>query len=242
MLWQADCARRVGETVRAEASELLAGPGGAPLPAPARAGVYRMLRAAQNLEFWAGLQRGAWPAHVMDLAASAAALLAAARQVCATPPALLRLYACGQPLPVAASEAAFGAAFLNLLCNSLLYGGARPAVSLRLLRQGGRAVMILRDWGPGIPPGRQRLALQPFESAAALPGLGLGLPLAALFARRYGGAFTLESRPGRGLAAAISLPLCPVARLPRPPQAAALLADRYSPVYVQLSPRCILPD
>ena len=23
---------------------------------------------------------------------------------------------------------------------------------------------------------------------------------------------------------------------------AALLADRYSPVYVQLSPRCILPD
>ena len=44
------------------------------------------------------------------------------------------------------------------------------------------------------------------------------------------------------MAAALSLPLCPVAKLPRPPHAAALLADRYSPVYVQLSPRCVLPD
>ena len=225
---QAECARRTAALLRAECAEVLTAEGAAQ-----RAAAYRILRAAQNLEMWA---------HLMDLSASARALVEAAREVCPMPPSLLRFSACGQPLPVAAGEPAFGAVLLNLLCNSLLYGGAKPAVSVRCVRQGGRAVLLLRDWGPGIPPHRQRLALTPFAGAGSLPGLGLGLPLAAAFAARYGGAFTLESRPGKGVAAALSLPLCPVARLPRPPHAAALLADRYSPVYVQLSPRCVLPD
>ena len=222
---QAECARRTAALLRAECAEVLTAEGAAQ-----RAAAYRILRAAQNLEMWA------------HLTASARALVEAAREVCPMPPSLLRFSACGQPLPVAAGEPAFGAVLLNLLCNSLLYGGAKPAVSVRCVRQGGRAVLLLRDWGPGIPPHRQRLALTPFAGAGSLPGLGLGLPLAAAFAARYGGAFTLESRPGKGVAAALSLPLCPVARLPRPPHAAALLADRYSPVYVQLSPRCVLPD
>ena len=232
-----ECARRTAALLRAECAEVLAAEGAAQ-----RAAAYRILRAAQNLEMWAQLTGAGLPPRVMDLSASARALVEAAREVCSTPPSLLRFSACGQPLPVAAAEPAFGAVLLNLLCNSLLYGGARPAVSVRCLRQGSRAVLLLRDWGPGIPPHRQRLALTHFAGAGSLPGLGLGLPLAAAFAARYGGAFTLESRPGKGVAAALSLPLCPVARLPRPPHAAALLADRYSPVYVQLSPRCVLPD
>ncbi|HJB20799.1 MAG TPA: ATP-binding protein [Candidatus Fournierella merdavium] len=237
MSLQTECPRRTAALLRAECAEVLTAEGAA-----ARAAGYRILRAAQNLEMWADLTGGGFPARVMDLAASARALAEAAREVCPMPPSLLRFAACGQPLPVTASEPAFGAAFLNLLCNSLVYGGAKPAVSVRCLRQGNRAVLLFRDWGPGIPLHRQRQALTPFAGSGSLPGLGLGLPLAAAFAARYGGAFTLESRPGRGVAAALSLPLCPVARLPRPPHAAALLADRYSPVYVQLSPRCILPD
>ena len=234
---QAECARRTAALLRAECAEVLTAEGAAQ-----RAAAYRILRAAQNLETWACLTVGGRPPRVMDLAASARALMEAAREVCPMPPSLLRFSGCCQPLPVAAAEPAFAAALLNLLCNSLLYGGAKPAVSVRCLRQGSRAVLLLRDWGPGIPPHRQRLALTPFAGAGSLPGLGLGLPLAAAFAARYGGAFTLESRPGKGVAAALSLPLCPVAKLPRPPHAAALLADRYSPVYVQLSPRCVLPD
>ena len=223
-----ECARRTAALLRAECAEVLAAEGAAQ-----RAAAYRILRAAQNLEMWAQLTGAGLPPR---------ALVEAAREVCPMPPSLLRFSACGQPLPVAAAEPAFGAVLLNLLCNSLLYGGAKPAVSVRCLRQGSRAVLLLRDWGPGIPLHRQRLALTPFAVAGSLPGLGLGLPLAAAFAARYGGAFTLESRPGKGVAAALSLPLCPVAKLPRPPHAAALLADRYSPVYVQLSPRCVLPD
>ena len=234
-------AARLAAAMRGEVSEVLCCPESALSPA-ARAAAYRLLRTAQNLEWWTRLSTQPPPARPLDLGASTAALLAAVREVCATPPGLLQLAPCRQPLPVAADEAAFEAVLLNLVCNSLLYGGPAPALTLRAARQGSRAVLLLRDGGPDIPPHRQRAALQPFESFSHLPSAGLGLPLAALFARRYGGAFTLESRPGRGVCVALSLPLCSAARLPQPPQAAALLADRFSPVYVQLAPRCVLPD
>ena len=237
MSLQTECARRTSALLRAECAEVLTAREGS-----VRAAGYRVLRAAQNLETWAFLTGGGGQARPMDLAASARALMEAAREVCATPPSLLRFSAGAQPLPVAASEPAFGAVLLHLLSNSLVYGGAKPAVSVRCVRQGSRAVLLIRDWGPGIPLHRQRQALAPFSGAGSLPGRGLGLPLAAAFAARCGGTFTLESRPGKGVAAALALPLCPVAKLPRPPHAAALLADRYSPVYVQLSPRCVLPD
>lgn len=229
--------RRTAALLRTECAEVLA----APQQPPARAAAYRMLRAARNLELWTALERGAVPVRAMDLAADVRALGEAVREVCPMPPALLRVNVCAQPLPVAAGQQAFAAALLNLLCNSFLYGGTRPAVSVRALRQGSRAVLLVRDWGPGLPPHRLRQALTPFSTGGGT-ALGLGLPLAAAFAACCGGTFTLESRPGKGVAAALSLPLCPVARLERPLRAAALLADRYSPVYVQLSPRCILPD
>lgn len=234
-------AARLAAAIRGEVSEVLCCPEPA-LPPAGRAAAYRLLRTAQNLEWWTCLCAAPPHPRPLDLGASAAALFAAVREVCATPPGLLQFTPCRQPLPVAASEDAFEAVLLNLVCNSLLYGGAAPAISLRAARQGSRAVLLLRDGGPGIPPHRQRAALQPFESFSHLPGAGLGLPLAALFARRYGGAFTLESRPGRGVRLALSLPLCAAAHLPPPPQTAALLADRFSPVYVQLAPRCVLPD
>lgn len=237
-------AARLAAALRGETSELLCAVGetGGALPAAARSSAYQLLRTAHNLELWAQLQTAPPAPRPLDLSANAAAVFEAAREVCATPPGLLRLIPCSRPLPVAASEAAFEAVLLNLLCNSLLYGGPKPAVTLRLTRQGSRAVLLLRDAGPGIPPHRQRAALLPFESFSHLPSVGLGLPLAGAFARRYRGTFTLESRAGGGVSVALSLPLCPAARLPRPPQTTALLADRFSPVYVQLAPRCILPD
>lgn len=112
---QAECARRTAALLRAECAEVLTAEGTAQ-----RAAAYRILRAAQNLEMWAHLTGGGLPARVMDLSASARALVEAAREVCPMPPSLLRFSACGQPLPVAAAEPAFGAVLLNLLCNSLL--------------------------------------------------------------------------------------------------------------------------
>ena len=93
MSLQAECARRTAALLRAECAEVLTAEGAAQ-----RAAAYRILRAAQNLETWAYLTAGGRPPRVMDLAASARALMEAAREVCAPPP----LPCCG--FPAAASR------------------------------------------------------------------------------------------------------------------------------------------
>lgn len=233
---------RCAGAMRAELAPLLAADPAHPLPLPLAQNAYRLLRCAENLELYCALLQFPARPKPLDLAAVLTALCTAAKEVLPGPPAALRLCCPASPVPVLANEAALYKAVLNLVCNSLVFGGPSPAIALRLVRQGSRAVLFMADNGPGIPPGRQHKALAPFESGSALPAFGLGLPLAALFARRSRGAFTLESRPGQGLRAAISLPLFPTPRPLAAPDAAALLADRFSPVYVQLSPRCILPD
>ena len=225
--------------MRGEVSEILCCPESA--LSRLRAAAYRPLRTAQNLEWWTRLSTQPPPARPLDLGASTAALLAAVREVCATPPGLLQLAPCRQPLPVAADEAAFEAVLLNLVCNSLLYGGPAPALTLRAARQGSRAVLLLRDGGPGIPPHRQRAALQPFESFSHLPSAGWPAAGGAVRppVRRC---FHSESRPGRGVCVALSLPLCSAARLPQPRRQRRCWPTGSVRCTCSSPPRCVLPD
>lgn len=216
-------------------------------PDPARAslrGGYQLLRCAENLELYAALQRPAPGCGPLDLAALTASLLAAAREVCPTRPQRLQGGGGPVPLPVICHARSLTAVILNLVSNSLLYAGPAAPIRLEAWRQGSRAVVRVRDGGPGMSAAVQLRACAPFFSAGGPDGgagLGLGLTLAALLARQAGGVFALESRPGRGTSATLALPLCPAASLPAPPTAAALLDDRYSPVYVQLCQSCVLP-
>lgn len=205
---------------------------------------YQLLRCAENLELFATLQRPARPGRPLDLAAAANCLLQAAQTICRVRPGQLTGESCPVPLPVVCNARALYVVVYNLLGNSLLYGGSTPQVQLEASRQGGRAVLTVRDAGPGMPPAVQLRAQTAFFSAAGPdggPGVGLGLTLAALFARQAHGVFTLESRPGQGTTATLALPLCPAASLPQPPTPATLLTDRYSPLYVQLCQSCVLP-
>lgn len=217
------------------------------LPESGRAslrGGYQLLRCAENLELYAALQRPAPGAAPLDLGALTASLLAAAREVCPGRPERLRGGGGPVPLPVVCHSRGLTAVILNLLANSLLYAGPAAAIRLEAWRQGGRAVVRVRDDGHGMSAAVQLRACAPFFSAGGPDGgagLGLGLTLAALLARQAGGVFALESRPGKGASATLALPLCPAASLPAPPTAASLLEDRYSPVYVQLCQSCILP-
>ncbi len=179
---------------------------------------------------------------LLNLICNSLLYFSAAQDVISYPANTLHCVCCSQTLAVSASQSAFITVLLNLICNSLLYGGAKPVVRLRVFRQGNRAVMIFSDNGPGIPLHRQHRALAPFETNSHLPGFGLGLPITELFCHRSHGTFTLESQPGKGVRIALSLPLCSASHLSATPDPAALLADRFSPIYTQLSPRCILPD
>lgn len=225
------------------------------LSGAARTAACRLLRTAQNLECCARLQRPLPPGPCADLAAVTAAICEAAQLCCAHRRLRPALRAEGGVLPVALPAWVLAVVALNLLDNALLYGGPQPAARVEARRQGKHAVLTVRDAGPGIPPAAQSRAFAPFaplpaplRAKAAQPrpaeahGAGLGLSLAALAARRAGGVCTLASRPGRGTAVAVSLPLCEGA-MPGPcPTAAELLADRYSPVYLQLCEVCVLPE
>lgn len=233
---------QIAGSMRRELASVLAADPACPLCTDVTAGAYRLLRSAENLELYCTLHQNHFLLRPFDLCGVCRCVFSAAQDVISYPANTLHCVCCSQTLAVSASQSAFITVLLNLICNSLLYGGAKPVVRLRVFRQGNRAVMIFSDNGPGIPLHRQHRALAPFETNSHLPGFGLGLPITELFCHRSHGTFTLESQPGKGVRIALSLPLCSASHLSPAPDPAALLADRFSPIYTQLSPRCILPD
>ena len=83
------------------------------------------------------------------------------------------------------------------------------------LRGDGGVRLAIVDSGSGIAPDEAAHVLEPFvrgRSAAALPGAGLGLGVAAALAGRLGGRLTVE--PGPGGRAVLDLPPSPVAAAP----------------------------
>ncbi|MFB3818286.1 MAG: PAS domain-containing sensor histidine kinase [Candidatus Methylomirabilales bacterium] len=112
----------------------------------------------------------------------------------------------GAPAVVLADAALLSEALAQLLRNAL---EASPATGPVLLRaecgaDGGLALGV-EDRGPGIPPEELDRVFQLYYSTKP-DGPGVGLPLARGIARLHGGHLRLESRPGQGTAAILTLP------------------------------------
>lgn len=92
-----------------------------------------------------------------------------------------------------------------LIENALLYSPKGSEVSVASLP--GR--IEVRDRGPGLAPGEAEAVFERFHRGSAsreARGSGLGLPIARELARAWGGDVSLESRPGGGTVATLSLP------------------------------------
>lgn len=127
-----------------------------------------------------------------------------------------------------------GAVLRNLLDNALKYGqvvgdqttsypatgelaaAGQGAIELELARQGGQAVLTVRDHGPGIPAEALPHVFEPFFRADAARcrtaddgrgGFGLGLCLCQAIAQAHGGGITAENSPQGGALFRLSLPL-----------------------------------
>lgn len=102
-------------------------------------------------------------------------------------------------------------ALVNLVDNALKYGrrdGAAPEVAITLARDGDRAVLEVRDRGPGVPEPDRIRVLERFtrlEASRNAPGSGLGLALVAAVVRRHDGRIELGDA-GPGLVVRIELP------------------------------------
>jgi len=96
----------------------------------------------------------------------------------------------------------------NLVENALRHGG--PQVEVRTLSENARAVIEVRDRGPGIPADQAEAMLRPFtrlDASRSGPGTGLGLAIVDRIARMHRGEVRLRAREGGGLSARVELPL-----------------------------------
>jgi signal transduction histidine kinase len=99
----------------------------------------------------------------------------------------------------------------NLIGNALKYGNGQP-VDVFAGSRGERAVLVVRDRGIGISPEDQQRIFQRFERAVSsrhFGGLGLGLWIVRQIVDAHGGSIEVESRPGKGAAFSVALPLAP---------------------------------
>jgi len=103
-------------------------------------------------------------------------------------------------------------ALKQLLDNALKYSPPGLPVDVRVLDDGGSALLEVTDYGPGIAPRDQGRVFERFYRGDAartqITGSGLGLTIADSIVRAHQGALTVTSRPGE-TTFRISLPVSP---------------------------------
>ena len=103
----------------------------------------------------------------------------------------------------------------NLVGNALSHTPAGTPVHGRVgvesTADGDRAVLVVRDHGPGLTPDQADRVFDRFYRASTSRegGSGLGLFIVATLARGMGGLATVDSVPGEGSAFTVVLPLAP---------------------------------
>src|SRR5207253_10414019 len=124
-----------------------------------------------------------------------------------------------EPLVVIGDRDELTRVFENLIENALKYGGGGKRVDIALERvdaaEGpGEAVVVVRDYGAGIPPEHlprltERFYRVDVGHSRAEGGTGLGLALVKHIVNRHRGRMTIESTLGQGAAFTVRLPLNP---------------------------------
>jgi len=97
----------------------------------------------------------------------------------------------------------------NLIDNAVKYTPPGGHVEVEVRREDSRAILRVRDTGPGIAPDElPRIWTRLFrgDSSRAERGLGLGLSLVRAIVQAHGGTVSVESEPGHGSVFTVSLP------------------------------------
>ena len=116
------------------------------------------------------------------------------------------------PLPASIDRLKLRQALTNLLDNAISYTPRGGTIHLTARRAHHRAVIAVRDSGPGIAARHLPHLFEPFYRVDGARGgdgshTGLGLALAAWIARAHDGHLAVESHPGAGSVFMLSLPL-----------------------------------
>ena len=117
--------------------------------------------------------------------------------------------ASGEPVTVNGDRILLRRVVRNLLENAQRYAGD-GAIDISVHGENGRAILDVRDHGPGVPADERERIFEPFYRMAASRetgrGAGLGLALVREIARRHGGEAVCTAAEGRGSRFRIDLP------------------------------------
>ena len=118
----------------------------------------------------------------------------------------------GTELPIEGDRDRLGQVLVNLLENALRYTPAGERVQIRAWRQGDRALLSVRDAGPGFPAGSETQVFTRFFRADQSRsrdsgGTGLGLAIVAALVQAHHGEVQAGNPAGGGAEVQVGLPL-----------------------------------
>jgi two-component system, OmpR family, sensor kinase len=145
----------------------------------------------------------------VDLSSIAAEAVQAARLVQPDRPVALEA---DQPVIVNADGARLRQIIDNLIGNALQHTPRGSPVTVAVHGRTGHAQLTVADNGPGMTVDQASLVFERFyrtdrARSRARGGTGLGLSIAAALAAAHGGTITVDTKPGRGAAFRVLLPL-----------------------------------
>lgn len=115
---------------------------------------------------------------------------------------------CDEAVTVLAHAKQLHQALLQVLDNALHAVGERGAIDVRLRRVDEKAILSIRDDGPGMTETVKQRALEPFFTTRPPgSGSGLGLAVVATIVRAHQGTLTIDSEVGNGTSIELTLPV-----------------------------------
>jgi len=172
----------------------------------------RLLRLVGDMLFVAQVEAGrlSLERSAVDLALVASESVEAARPSAERGDVELALEADQVPL-VTGDRDRFGQMLDNLVSNAVKFTPPGGRVLVRLTGGDDGTVLSVTDTGPGIPAADQEHLFERFyrsshATAAAIPGIGLGLTIVKTIAELHGGRVRVESREGEGTTVRVELP------------------------------------
>jgi two-component system sensor histidine kinase SenX3 len=152
-----------------------------------------------------------------DLVALAAECVEFTRSRRHLPAESVRLRPGGAPVEIVGDREELRGAIVNLLDNAVKFSGDHVDVEVAVQRRDDKAVLAVRDTGPGLPPYEAKRIFKRFYRIPGpltqrIKGTGLGLFIVQSAAKRHGGRAYVESQgSGAGSTFFLELPTAPSA-------------------------------
>ncbi len=111
-----------------------------------------------------------------------------------------------QPLVAEIDPARIRSVIGNLLSNALRHTSSGGSIRVEVRASNEQVAVTVADDGEGIPPDLLPHVFERFVKGASSPGSGLGLAIAFDIVVAHGGKLEIESRPGAGTRARMTMP------------------------------------